>query len=88
MPVGNLTDQWFFLCGVDVLAGEEAGGVVALGDSLTDGNISTIDAFCRWPDQLARRLAQRGGRPIGVMNNGGDRRADDRRFAADGRASA
>jgi lysophospholipase L1-like esterase len=70
MPVGNLTDQWFFLCGVDVLAAGEAGGVVALGDSLTDGNISTIDAFCRWPDQLARRLVQRGGRPIGVMNNG------------------
>jgi lysophospholipase L1-like esterase len=70
MPVGNLTDQWFFLCGVDVLAGSEAGGVVALGDSLTDGNISTIDAFCRWPDQLARRLAAKGGRPVGVMNNG------------------
>ncbi len=70
MPVGNLTDQWFFLCGVDVLAPAEAGGVVALGDSLTDGNISTIDAFCRWPDQLARRLVQRGGRPMGVMNNG------------------
>src|SRR5437660_1614972 len=74
MPVGNLSDQWFFLCGVDVLASGEAGGVVALGDSLTDGNISTIDAFCRWPDQLARRLNQRanstGGRPIGVMNNG------------------
>jgi len=70
MPVGNLTDQWFFLCGVDVLAGAETGGIVALGDSLTDGNISTIDAFCRWPDQLARRLAERGGRPMGVMNNG------------------
>ena len=70
MPVGNLTDQWFFLCGVDVVAPAEASGVVALGDSLTDGNISTIDAFCRWPDQLARRLVQRGGRPIGVMNNG------------------
>ncbi len=70
MPVGNLTDQWFFLCGVDVLASAEAGGVVAFGDSLTDGNISTIDAFCRWPDQLARRLVQRGGRPVGVMNNG------------------
>jgi lysophospholipase L1-like esterase len=70
MPVGNLTDQWFFLCGVDVVAAAEAGGVVALGDSLTDGNISTIDAFCRWPDQLARRLVQRGGRPIGIMNNG------------------
>mgnify|MGYP006172870451 CR=1 FL=1 len=35
----------------------ETGGVVAFGDSLTDGNISTIDAYCRWPDQLARRLA-------------------------------
>lgn len=70
MPVGNLTDQWFFLCGVDVLAPVEAGGVVALGDSLTDGNISTIDAFCRWPDQLARRLAGRDGRSMGVMNNG------------------
>jgi lysophospholipase L1-like esterase len=70
MPVGNLSDQWLFLCGVDVLASAEAGGIVALGDSLTDGNISTIDAFCRWPDQLARRLAARGGRPMGVMNNG------------------
>src|ERR1700730_15365628 len=74
MPVGNLTDQWFFLCGVDVLAPGDALAVVALGDSLTDGNISTIDAFCRWPDQLARRLVARqsasGGRPIGVMNNG------------------
>ena len=70
MPVGNLTDQWFFLCGVDVLAPAEAHGVVALGDSLTDGNISTIDAFCRWPDQLARRLVAPSGRSVGVMNNG------------------
>ena len=70
MPIGNLSDQWFFLCGVDVLASREAAGVVALGDSLTDGNISTIDAYCRWPDQLARRLVARGGRPVGVMNNG------------------
>jgi len=70
MPVGNLTDQWFFLCGVDVLAPAEAHSVVTLGDSLTDGNISTIDAFCRWPDQLARRLVARDGRSIGVMNNG------------------
>ena len=70
MPVGNLSDQWFFLCGVDVLASSETCGVVALGDSLTDGNISTIDAYCRWPDQLARRLVAHGRRPIGVVNNG------------------
>ncbi len=71
MPVGKLTDDWYFVCGVDVLAAPDAGGIVALGDSLTDANISTIDAFCRWPDQLARRLQKRaGGRPMGVMNQG------------------
>jgi lysophospholipase L1-like esterase len=71
MAVGNLTDQWFFVCGVDVLAPGETGGIVALGDSLTDGNISTIDAYCRWPDQLARRLvARKVGRQMAVMNQG------------------
>jgi lysophospholipase L1-like esterase len=71
MPVGKITDEWFFVSGIDVLASRETGGVVALGDSLTDGNISTHDAYCRWPDQLARRLIARpGGRPLGVMNQG------------------
>ncbi len=71
MPVGKITDEWFFVSGVDVLASEETGGVVALGDSLTDANISTHDTYSRWPDQLARRLAARqGGRPLGVMNQG------------------
>ena len=71
MPVGSITSDWFFVSGIDVLAAPETGGVVALGNSLTDANISTPDAFCRWPDQLARRLqARRGGRPIGVMNQG------------------
>jgi lysophospholipase L1-like esterase len=71
MPIANLTSDWFFVCGVDVLASGDTGGVVTLGDSLTDGNISTMDAFCRWPDQLARRLAARPrGRPMAVMNQG------------------
>ena len=73
MPVGKITDEWFFVSGIDVLASHETGGVVALGDSLTDGNISTHDTYCRWPDQLARRLiarARQGGRPLGVMNQG------------------
>jgi lysophospholipase L1-like esterase len=71
MPVGKITDEWFFVSGIDVLASAETGGVVALGDSLTDANISTHDAYCRWPDQLARRLvARQGGRPLGVMNQG------------------
>jgi len=75
IPVGRITDDWYFLCGIDVLAGPDTGGIVALGDSVTDGNISTHDAFCRWPDQLARRLAARAGgrtpgRTLGVMNQG------------------
>ena len=71
MPIASLTSDWFFVCGVDVLASADTGGIVALGDSLTDGNISTMDAFCRWPDQLARRLvARRRGRPMAVMNQG------------------
>src|SRR6266478_7539824 len=71
MPVGRITDEWYFINGVEVLASKETGGVVAVGDSLTDANISTPDAYCRWPDQLARRLhARRSGRPMSVMNQG------------------
>ena len=71
MPVLKITDEWFFLSGLDVLATRETGCVVALGDSLTDANISTHDAYCRWPDQLARRLTARStGRPLAVLNQG------------------
>jgi len=71
MPVLKITDEWFFVSGIDVLATRETGCVVALGDSLTDANISTHDAYCRWPDQLARRLVARlRGRPLAVVNQG------------------
>lgn len=33
MPVGRLTDDWYFLCGVDVVAPKETLGVVAVGDA-------------------------------------------------------
>ncbi|HEY3848196.1 MAG TPA: SGNH/GDSL hydrolase family protein [Acetobacteraceae bacterium] len=71
MPVGRITDDWYFVNGIDVVAEPGTGGIVALGDSLTDANISTHDAYASWPSQLARRLhARRGGRPMGVMNQG------------------
>jgi lysophospholipase L1-like esterase len=71
MPVGRLTDDWFFVCGVDVVAPAGTGAVVAVGDSLTDANISTHDGHHSWPSQLARRLVARGGgRPVAVMNQG------------------
>ena len=71
MPVGRLTDDWYFVCGVDVVAPGETGAVVAVGDSLTDANISTHDGHHSWPSQRARRLIARlSGRPIAVMNQG------------------
>src|SRR5437763_6495692 len=71
MPVGKLTDDWYFVCGVDVVAPAATGAIVALGDSLTDANISTHDGHHSWPWQLARRLVARSsGRPMAVMNQG------------------
>ena len=71
MPVGRLTDDWYFVCGIDVVAPKETGAIVAVGDSLTDANISTHDGHHSWPSQLARRLmARQGGRPMAVMNQG------------------
>jgi lysophospholipase L1-like esterase len=56
-----------FLNAVMVDAAAPARTVVALGDSITDGNGSTPDADRRWPDVLAERLAQHG---IAVANAG------------------
>ena len=71
MPVGKITDDWYFVCGVDVVAPRATGAIVAVGDSLTDANISTHDGHHSWPSQLARRLmARQGGRPMAVMNQG------------------
>ncbi len=71
MPVGRLTDDWYFVCGIDVVAPRETGAIVAVGDSLTDANISTHDGHHSWPSQLARRLvARQSGRAMAVMNQG------------------
>lgn len=49
--------SWYFLKGVDVEAtSAKAGAVVAFGDSITDGALSTENANHRWPDYLAVRL--------------------------------
>ena len=52
-----VTPSWFFLKGVDVEpAAGDAAAVVAFGDSITDGALSTENANHRWPDYLAKRL--------------------------------
>lgn len=62
--------SWFFVSGVDVVAPQAAGAVVALGDSITDGFASTVDAERTWPDVLSDRLRADGGLPLGVLNQG------------------
>ncbi|MGP3990465.1 GDSL-type esterase/lipase family protein [Streptomyces sp. 3N207] len=61
--------MWPFLTGVDVKGGP--GSVVALGDSITDGDHSTPDANRRWPNVLAGRLQGQNDVPkFGVLNHG------------------
>ncbi|QIJ66800.1 SGNH/GDSL hydrolase family protein [Streptomyces sp. JB150] len=61
--------SWPLLTGVDVGGGP--GSVVLLGDSITDGDKSTVDANRRWPNVLARRLLAQTGVPrYGVLNQG------------------
>lgn len=56
-----------FLAAVLVERLREPVTVVALGDSITDGNGSTPGSDQRWPDFLARRLAPLG---VAVLNAG------------------
>lgn len=52
-----VTPSWYFLKGIDVLpTSDRAAAVVAYGDSITDGALSTENLNHRWPDYLAVRL--------------------------------
>ncbi len=50
------TTSYYWLVAVDVEAATQDGVIVTLGDSITDGFASTIDANHQWPSQLAARL--------------------------------
>lgn len=63
------TMGWFFLSGIDVLAPDSPGSIVAIGDSITDGAYSVPETNTRWPDLFAQRL-QRAGIAMGVLNQG------------------
>jgi lysophospholipase L1-like esterase len=60
-----------FLTGLEVDAPPAASTLVALGDSITDGDGSTPDGHDRWIDRFARRLgALRDRPPTAVVNAG------------------
>lgn len=71
---------YYWLTGVDAM--DEAGGpvIVAVGDSLTDGFMSTPSCNRRYPNILAQRLAASGMPEASVVNAGisGNRLLTDR----------
>ena len=65
------TGSWCFLKGIDVQADKNAFSIVTLGDSITDGALSTPDSNHRWPDYLAERLQGNAKTAeIAVLNEG------------------
>ncbi|HEY6740221.1 MAG TPA: SGNH/GDSL hydrolase family protein [Actinopolymorphaceae bacterium] len=64
--------HWYYLAGIDVLAPQERGTLVAFGDSITDGNATTSNANRRWPDVLADRIRAEltPDARLGVVNAG------------------
>jgi lysophospholipase L1-like esterase len=64
------TTSWFFLDAVDVMAPANTVVVCALGDSITDGTLSTLNGDDRWPDVLSRRLHAAYGNRVSVVNAG------------------
>ena len=71
LPVDKETGAWFALARVEVVAAPDTRAVVAFGDSITDGARSTLNMNARWPDTLARRLAeQKRGPKVAVLNAG------------------
>jgi lysophospholipase L1-like esterase len=67
----SVTEAYYWLEGVDVLAPEDAAAIVTFGDSITDGDQSTPGADAMWPAILAQRLhANKGTERIAVVNEG------------------
>lgn len=68
IPDATTVTERYFLTRIEV-SSNNAGTIVALGDSITDGRGSTLDANGRWPDRLAERLHEQG-QSLGVVNAG------------------
>ena len=69
LPAVATMQNWFIVYRVEIQAPRTVGGLVAFGDSITDGTRSTPDTNNRWPDQLMRRmLSQAAPLRMGLMN--------------------
>jgi lysophospholipase L1-like esterase len=71
LPGAQHVDHWYQISGIEVPASADAGDVISLGDSITDGHATTTNGNDRWTDDLAQRLqTSPTTRNIGVLNEG------------------
>lgn len=71
MASATATDHWFYISGIDVMTDASARGIVAIGDSITDGRGTDTNKNNRWTDILAARLqASATTAKVSVMNQG------------------
>jgi lysophospholipase L1-like esterase len=71
LPDATSVEHWYQVSGVDVTSPVQAGSVVTLGDSITDGHGATTNGNDRWPDVLAARMqGDKTARTMGVLNEG------------------
>lgn len=71
MAGASKQDVWYSLVGVEVLAPLSSATIVALGDSITDGNSTRYNYHTRWTDFLATRLSTNPPTAgVGVANMG------------------
>jgi lysophospholipase L1-like esterase len=71
LPQPRLARAPAIVTGVEVAATQPTDVVVALGDSITEGALSTINGFKGWPDRLAERLAAAPGKQRWAVVNAG-----------------
>lgn len=71
MTDATTLSSWYFLDGIEVPAANDSRAIVTLGDSITDGALSSRNANRRWPDVLAARLQQaKRLDTVSVLNEG------------------
>jgi lysophospholipase L1-like esterase len=69
MASATKTDHWFYISGMEVMADASAKGIVAIGDSITDGRGTTTNGNNRWTDVLAARLQKNAATAnVSMMN--------------------